>query len=322
MSPATIATGGANSQHVAADPAGKCLYVANVSSNTVSQFGIGANGTLTALTPPTVAAGTYPMYVAIDPTGRYAYAANNQSADVSQYTIGADCRLTSAGTASAGGWPKAPSSIAIDPAGRNLYVANNRDNSVSQYRIDQATGTLSPASTVAAGGTPGYYGAWRVTVEPSGRYAYVTNYFDGTVSQYGIDQADGTLSPLSPALVDPSWAYASSVAADPAGKYLYVGNPGAGTPSSVVAQYQIGANGALSPLSPATVSAGGAGVSAMTTVREASGDYAYATSGDTGWGQTTIAQYRIDPATGALQLLSNPTVQAGFGPSAIVAVGR
>jgi hypothetical protein len=57
----------------------------------------------------------------------------------------------------------------------------------------------------------------------------------------------------------------------------------------------------------------------MTTVREASGDYAYATSGDTGWGHSTIAQYKINQTTGALEPLSNATVQAGYGPSGIVA---
>ena len=60
-------------------------------------------------------------------------------------------------------------------------------------------------------------------------------------------------------------------------------------------------------MTPPTVSAGGAGTAVITV--EASGKYAYATSGESGWGNSSIAQFTIDQTTGALTLMNNPTVQ-------------
>ena len=48
---------------VTVDPSGQFAYVANFDSNNVSQYGIEADGTLSALTPATVPAGTEPFSV-------------------------------------------------------------------------------------------------------------------------------------------------------------------------------------------------------------------------------------------------------------------
>jgi DNA-binding beta-propeller fold protein YncE len=48
---------------VTVDRSGKYVYVANNGDNTVSQYTIGADGTLTAMSPATVAAGTNPASV-------------------------------------------------------------------------------------------------------------------------------------------------------------------------------------------------------------------------------------------------------------------
>jgi len=71
---------------------------------------------------------------------------------------------------------------------------------LSQFTID-ASGALSPMSpaTVTAGIRPR-----SVTVDPTGRYAYVANYGDGinasTVSQFTIG-TDGALNAMSPSTV-------------------------------------------------------------------------------------------------------------------------
>ena len=48
---------------VTVDPSGQFVYVANSNSSDASQYGIEANGTLSALTPATVPAGTEPFSV-------------------------------------------------------------------------------------------------------------------------------------------------------------------------------------------------------------------------------------------------------------------
>ncbi|MBV9345804.1 MAG: Ig-like domain-containing protein, partial [Gammaproteobacteria bacterium] len=77
---------------------------------------------------------------------------------------------------------------------RYAYVASF--DAVYQYSID-ARGALSPMTPakVAAGAAP-----YSVAVDPTGRYAYVANLDDGTVSQYIIG-AGGSLSPMTPATV-------------------------------------------------------------------------------------------------------------------------
>ena len=74
-------------------------------------------------------------------------------------------------------------------------MANWVSNTILQYRIG-ATGALTPLSPPTVS-TPN---AISVTVDPSGRWAYVANGPNNTVSQYGIG-ATGTLTPLSPPTV-------------------------------------------------------------------------------------------------------------------------
>ena len=65
----------------------KYAYVVNNTDNTVSQYTIGATGTLTA-NGVAVATGVAPKSVAVDPTRKYAYVVNSTDNTVSQYTIG------------------------------------------------------------------------------------------------------------------------------------------------------------------------------------------------------------------------------------------
>jgi hypothetical protein len=70
-------------------------------------------------------------------------------------------------------------------------------------------------------------------------------------------------------------------------------------------------------MTPPTVSAGGAGAASITI--DPTGKFAYATSGDTGAGSSSVAQYAIG-ADGRLTLLANPTVLSGLGPNGIATV--
>ena len=321
-----VVTGGNNAQLIALDPASRFAYVSNVSSNTVAQFSIDpATGALTPLSPATISMGPgpgiyYPWSIVVHPSGKWAYVSIMQRGKVNQYAIGADGTLSPMNPPSvaAGGYPD---TIALDPSGKHAYVSDGRENVVYQYMVDQASGALSPMTpaTVPAGGSSGQENAWFVGVDPTGRFAYVTNYFDGTVSQYAVNQTSGALSPMTPATVKTGGTDAEAIAFDPAGKFAYVTIVGS-TAATAVAQFTIDqAIGTLSPMSPTTVGAGGAGAAFITV--DASGKHAYATSGDTGWGSTTVAQYDVGP-DGALTLMSPATVTTGASPWGIVTVSR
>jgi 6-phosphogluconolactonase (cycloisomerase 2 family) len=241
-----------------------------------------------------------------------------QRGKVNQYAIGADGTLSPMNPASvaAGGYPD---TIALDPSGKHAYVSDGRENVVYQYTIDQASGALSPMTpaTVPAGGSSGQENAWFVAVDPTGRFAYATNYFDGTVSQYTINAASGALSPMTPASVKTGGTDAEAIAFDLSGKHAYVTIVGA-TAATAVAQFSIDqTNGTLSPMASPTVAAGGAGAAFITV--DAAGKHAYATSGSTGWGSTTVAQYAVGP-DGGLTLMSPATVPTGDTPWGIVTV--
>ena len=88
---------GSQPVYVAIDPSNKYAYAANYTfpdgMGTVSQYTVGANGTLTPMAPATVNVGTaavsHPYWIAFDPFGRYAYVVDNANNNVTQYAIGA-----------------------------------------------------------------------------------------------------------------------------------------------------------------------------------------------------------------------------------------
>jgi len=129
-------------------------YVANSWSNNISQYSIGPDGSLTPLSPATVAAGTHPISVTVDPSGRFVYVANPGSNNISQYSIAPDGRLTPLNPATVAAGTN-PNSVTVDPSGQYVYVADFNSHNIWQYSIgpDGSLTPLSPA-TVAAGRRP------------------------------------------------------------------------------------------------------------------------------------------------------------------------
>ena len=301
------AVGGVNPYAVTVDPSGRYAYVTNFfngsGGNSVSQYIIGAGGALTPMATATVAAGTNPSGMTIDPSGKYAYVANQGSNNVSQYSISTGGALSPmlTTTVPAGA---VPSSVTIDPSGKYAYVTNfnflnlTGGDTVSQYTI-AANGVLTPMTPpmVAAVKNP-----VSVTVDPSGKYAYVANRGDNTVSQYAIG-AGGALTQMTPAKVVTGVA-PTSVTVDPTGRYAYVANQG----GSTVSQFTIGAGGALAPMTPATVVAG---TNPYSVTVDPLGKYVYVANANSG----TVSQYALG-AGGGLTPLAPATVvdAAGSAP--------
>lgn len=260
MTPATAVTG-AGPNSVVVDPSGKYAYVANLNGNSISQYTVGVSGALTPMTPATVPDLDGPASIVVDSATSHAYVANfglpptgPYSATVSIFDIGVGGALTAAASpiVAAG---TAPASITLDPTGKYAYVANTTpaggSGNISMYGV--ASGVLSPMTpaTVTAGSRPVY-----VVTDPSGKYAYVANQGD-SISQFTIG-AGGMLSPLS-TLTAATGSRPDSITLDGSGHFAYVTNRGTPTvPQNTIAQYTIGTNGILAPMTPATVAAGSA----------------------------------------------------------------
>jgi DNA-binding beta-propeller fold protein YncE len=255
---------------VAVSPDDKSVYVTNEfnnsggpSSGTVSQYDVGPGGALTPKTPATVATGAGPQGVAVNADGKSVYVINAGSnpslpGTVAQYSIDPVTGALSPKTPAAVATGAGPRFVAVSRDGKSVYVTNESGNTVSQYNVGGG-GALTPKNpaTVAAGTDP-----QGLAVSPDSKSIYVINAgglppVTGTVSQYNVDPLTGALSPKSPATVA-TGVSPFGVVVSPEGKSVYVTNfnnfvtPNIGS----VSQYDVGAGGALTPKTPATVATG------------------------------------------------------------------
>ena len=88
-----------------------------------------------------------------------------------------------------------PSCLALHPARTHLYSGNETERigddesgSVSAFKIDPVTGDLQLLNSVSSGGK----GPAHLTVHPNGKFAFVANYFGGSIAVLPINP-DGSL---------------------------------------------------------------------------------------------------------------------------------
>lgn len=242
---------GLNPNSVTIDASGSYLYVsnfdlANPAQGNVSQFLIGADGTLTVpIGGGIFPAGSGPAAVAITPANTFAYVANYGDGTVSQYKIGPGGALlpianAPAAVPSGGG----SSYVIVDPTGHYVYVANQKAavSTITEYSIGSTNGALTLIGTVPLSGTtlsPSF-----IAIDASGQHAYVADSGSADVSQYDI--VNGLLTPMVPAPNVPTGAGSRpyGVTIDATGKYVYVADRN----SNVIHQFVISAtDGSLSP---------------------------------------------------------------------------
>lgn len=98
MAPATVAGTGVGNSAFTVSIDGKYGYMAvfngGFPGSPVDQFSVGLTGALTALTPPSVAAGNAPQWIVTEPAGNYIFVANGNDGTISEFLIGANGTLT------------------------------------------------------------------------------------------------------------------------------------------------------------------------------------------------------------------------------------
>lgn len=85
-------------------------------------------------------------------------------------------------------------SIYSDPTGRFVLVCDLGQDKIVVYRLDTEKGTLAPAEIPAVDTEPGA-GPRHLAFHPNGRWAYVINELNGTVTHYLWSGERGTLEP-------------------------------------------------------------------------------------------------------------------------------
>ncbi len=172
-------------------PNGNFIYVTNT------------NAVVVTTSPPVT--GTVPTLPATCPA----------SGTVSAFAAGSSSITEIAGSPFTTGGGSQPTGIIADPGNASVYVTDAALNQLYTFSV-QSSGALSLAATVATGNMP--MGGTVVSPAAAGKYLYVTNYKDGSLSIF-------TLASGLPAEVATSNAGASGplcVLADPnTSRFLY-----------------------------------------------------------------------------------------------------
>jgi 6-phosphogluconolactonase (cycloisomerase 2 family) len=257
---AAVATGGANADGLTVDPSGRFAYAGNVDS---ANTGVLANQTITpisintgtgALTAgtPVQSGGSQPFSPVVDPSGRFLYTADLASSNVSAFLINPSTGGLTAVSLQpfAAATSLSPFALVVSPSGRFVYVANFTDTSfagtgnISVFKINLGSGALSEIS-----GSPYPVGSVprSIAIHPTGRFVYVGNEGDSTVTAYQADPSTGALTLVTgtPGSPFPVGGALRPIAVDPSGRFLYAGRTGAAGVSAFAIDSTTGALGTV-----------------------------------------------------------------------------
>lgn len=242
-----LAATNASPAFLAVDPSHRFLYAANEIGNfqggksgSVSAFAIDARtGRLTPLNQQSTVTGG-PAHVSVDATGRVVMAANYGGGSVASFAVQADGSLGAAvssiqlhGSSVNPTRQKEPHghSIYADPANRFALACDLGTDQVMVFKLDPAKGTLTPNDPPSAHLKPGA-GPRHLAFRPDGKFVYVIDELDCTMTAFAYDAAHGTLaevqtlSTLPPGEEMKKNYSTAEVFAHPSGKFLYGSNRG------------------------------------------------------------------------------------------------
>ena len=234
-----------NPTFLALHPTGRFLYAVNEvlewegeASGGVTAFAVDpTNGNLTALgTRPTQ--GGDPCHLSVDRTGKYVLVANYGGGSVAMFPIQPDGSLGEfsdfkqhVGSSVDPDRQREPHahSITVDPTNRFAMVADLGQDKIVVYRLDLGSGKLLPSDPPFVSTNPGA-GPRHFDFHPSGRFAYVIDELDLTLSAYEYDSSRGTLRAIQTESTLPVGAERQGSTADvhvhPSGRFVYGSNRG------------------------------------------------------------------------------------------------
>jgi 6-phosphogluconolactonase len=209
-----VLSGGLNPSHLAMDPGGRWLIVANYGSATdtagaVSVFGIRTDGSLEEK-PHTL----------IQHSGSGTHPTRQMAAHAH--------------------------AVVLSPNGRSLLVPDLGANRIVMYRWDGKTGALTPAATPFVDAPVAGAGPRHAAFSRDSRFAFVNHELNSTVTSYRFDEGSGRLTPLTTVSTLPADFKEQNSTAEieihPNGRTLYISNRG----HNSIAVFRIGDGGVLS----------------------------------------------------------------------------
>ena len=235
----------ANPSFLAVHPGRQFLYavgemgnVAGGKAGAVSAFSIDPKTGKLALLNQQVSRGAGPCHLVVDRTGKYVLVANYGGGSVACLPIRADGRLGEAtafvqhqGSSVNPRRQQGPHahSVNLDAANRFAFVADLGLDKILVYRFDAEGGKLAPHKPPFTGLPPGA-GPRHFAFHPNGRYAYVINELNSTVTAFNFRADRGALEPLQTVSTLPGEFRGRNTTAEvqvhPSGKFLYGSNRG------------------------------------------------------------------------------------------------
>jgi 6-phosphogluconolactonase len=291
------------------DPSGEFLYQSTVDSDQVNTYSINqTSGALTKLQRgSTSRTGGEPVYIAAftSPTNsapisfkpKFAYVPNVTDNTISMFSSDPQTGKLSVIAPAIPVGNSAPQTVAVSARGDLAFIATagpfptTNPGSIGAYSIDPATGVLSGIGTALPTGK----GPASVATDRTGKYFYVANAYDDTISIFAVDVVTGAMSAVgSPTPV--GFTNPIGVAVDPTGRSLYALGP------SNIEVFEI--NAATGSLTPSQVGYPLFGISFVTfpvtgatqITIDPFGNFAYIPN----FNAKTIAIYQIDPYAGTL----------------------
>ena len=227
---------GADPCHLAVDPEGRSVVVANYSGGSVALLPLDADGRLMPAARVRHLSGSGPNAsrqqsphahgVFIDPSKSFLLTADLGSdrllVERRDSAAGADAGATPDGVTFPPG--SGPRHAAFDLSGRFLYVVNELFSTVAAFRWDAERGRLEPFQTIpaVAEGFSGDNKSAEIAVSPDGRFVYVSNRGDDSITVFHINPDDGRLAFLE--RVPVGGKTPRHFAINPTGQWLIVAN--------------------------------------------------------------------------------------------------
>lgn len=203
-------------------PKKRYAYVACSDTNTLDVFTLDpVHGGASLL--ETHATGLTPTAVEFDPSGRQLYVLSEDSNEVRSFAADQKTGLltpldTVRTRTEAVHFGFQRGEKPAQPREEFLYVVNSDSDDVAGFSIDASSGLLTSSGSSLTGQNPA-----DVAVDPLGRYIWVANVADSSISIFKITPGTGELVPSGLPYqlgVDPG-----GLSVDPAGDYLYVSLP-------------------------------------------------------------------------------------------------
>jgi len=262
--------------------------------------------------------GSATCFLDVDPSGKTLLLANYSSRSVASLPIRADGSLGAAasfvehqGSSVNPDRQKGPypHSFVPAPGGRFAYAADLGTDQIHCYRLDAAAATVAPLDPPAVKSPPGA-GPRHLAFHPDGRRLYAINELLNSVTVFDFDAASGRLTagPTVPTLPDDfkGVSHCADVKITPDGTFLY----GTSRGHDSIAVFRIGGDGRLERVG--IVPSRGKGPQNLAITPDGTLLLCANMPGK------NLAVFRIDPATGGLEPIGEPT--AVESPSCILLV--